>query len=79
MQLENLVKPIDQLSDEELLERLRTIRSNRTSVRPAAKAHAKRAGRKGLQTRVSKVENLIAGLSPEQMQQLLLELGSDNE
>jgi hypothetical protein len=79
MQLADLVKPLDQCTDEELLERLRTIRNNRTSVRPAAKAHAKRAERKGLQTRVSKVENLIAGLSPEAIQQLLLELGESNE
>ncbi len=78
MQLLDLVKPIDKMTDEELLARLRVVRSNRTSVRPAAKAHAKRAERKGLQARVGKVENLIAGLSPAQLQQLLLELGASN-
>lgn len=75
MQLKDLVKPIDQMSDDELLERLRQIRHNRNTVRPAAKSHAKRAARKGQQGRISKVENILAGLSDEQRQQLLLELG----
>ena len=34
MQLTDLVKPIEQCTDEELLERLRTIRNNRQIVTP---------------------------------------------
>lgn len=74
MQLADLVKPIDQQTDEELLERLREIRNNRNTVRPAAKAHAKRAAKKGQQGRVKKVEDLLEGLTPEQIAELLSEL-----
>lgn len=75
MQLLDLVKPIEQCTDEELLERLRTIRHNRNTVRPAAKAHAKRAAKKGAQTRMSAVEKLLAGMSEEERQALIAELG----
>ncbi len=77
MQLNDLVKPMDQCSDEELLERLRTIRHNRNTVRPAAKTHARKAAKKGMQGRVGKVDKLIAGLTPEQRAQLILELGGE--
>ncbi len=79
MQLQNLVKPIEDCSDEELLERLRVIRNTRTVIRPAAKARVKRIEQKSLQTKVSKVENLIFGLSPEQLQQLLVKLENTND
>lgn len=75
MQLHDLVKPIDQCTDEELLARLQTIRHNRSVARPAAKSHAKRRAKKGQVTRLNKVESLLSGLSDEQRQQLLLELG----
>lgn len=71
MQLKDLIKPIDQMTDDELMERLRTIRHNRTSSRPAAKAHAKRAAKKGSQGRVAKVEALLEGLSREELLKLL--------
>lgn len=71
MQLKDLVKPIDQMTDEELAERLRTIRHNRTTARPAAKAHAKKAAKKGAQTRINKVEKLLEGLSREELIALL--------
>lgn len=77
MQLTDLVKPLDQCSDEELLERLRAIRHNRNTVRPAAKSHAKRAAKKGQQSRLNKVENLLSGLSEEERLQLLTELGGE--
>ena len=57
------------------MERLREIRNNRNTVRPAAKSHAKRAAEKGQQGRIKKVENLLEGLTPEQIEQLLTELG----
>lgn len=75
MQLNDLVKPIDQCSDEELLERLRVIRNNRNTIRPAAKAHAKRAARKGQQGRMSAVEKLLAGMTPEERAAIIAELG----
>ncbi len=77
MQLNDLVKPIEQMTDEELLERLRVIRNNRNTVRPAAKAHAKRAAKKGAQTRMSKVEKMLAGMSEADRQAILAELGAN--
>lgn len=78
MQLSDLVKPIDQCTDEELMERLRTIRHNRNTVRPAGQARVKRAAKKGTQARVRKVESLIDGLTEAQKQQLILELTGGN-
>lgn len=77
MQLQDLVKPIDQQTDEELMERLRQIRHNRTAVKPAAKDHAKRAAKKGAQTRINKVEDLLKGMSREEILALLGD--EDNE
>jgi hypothetical protein len=77
MQLKDLVKPLDQLSDEELLERLRVSRHNRTVVRPAAESRAKRAAKKGSQTRVSKVESILDELTEAQKLELLRELGGE--
>lgn len=71
MQLTDLVKPIDQLSDDELLEKLRMIRNNRSVVRPAGQARAVRAAKKGGQGRVSKVEDLLKGLTQEEIKLLL--------
>lgn len=71
MQLKDLTKPISDLTDEELMERLRTMRHSRTAIRPAAKAHAKRAAKKGAQGRMSKVDKLLVGLSREEIIQLL--------
>lgn len=76
MQLNDLVKPIEEQSDEELLERLRMIRNNRNTVRPAAASRAKRAAKKGSQTRVSKVEAILEGLTEAQKLELLRELGA---
>lgn len=75
MQLKDLVTPISQLSDEELMERLRAIRHNRNTVRPAAASRAKRAAKKGSQGRVNKVESLLEGLTEAQMLELMQQLG----
>lgn len=77
MQLKDLVTPLDQLSDEDLLERLRTSRHNRTTARPALQYHVKRAAKKGSQTRVSKVESILEGLTDAQKLELLRELGGE--
>lgn len=75
MQLKDLVKPLSEMSDDELMTLLREKRHNRTVARPAGKARAAREVKKGLQGRVSKVENLLAGLTDAQKAQLLLDLG----
>jgi len=75
MQLSDLVKPIEDCSDEELIERLRASRHNRNTVKPAAKSHAKRAAKRGQQGRVNKVEELLAGLSEAEQAEILALLG----
>lgn len=76
MQLQDLVKPIEQMTDEELMEQLRTVRHNRTVVRAGAKVRAKKEAKKGSQGRMSKVASLLEGLSREE---LIALLGEDNE
>ena len=77
MQLSDLVKPIDQQTDEELLERLRAIRHNRTVERPAAKRHAKKAVKKISNAKVSKISSLVEGLNQDEIQKMLLLLGAE--
>ena len=65
MDLSNLVKPIELMTDDELTERLRELRHRREVVRPAATAHKQKAAKKGMQTRISSAEKLLANLSEE--------------
>lgn len=74
MQLKNLVKPLDQLTDEELHERLRQVRHNREVVRPAAAKRTERAETKKSRGKVSAIEKLLAGLSDEDRAKLLSQL-----
>lgn len=74
MKLEDLVKPIDQLTDEELLERLRGIRNNRMVLRPAAKAHSDRAEKKETRKKVDKVTDMFANLSAADKEALIKQL-----
>lgn len=69
--MKDLIKPIEDMTDEELQDRIRQIRSNRTTIRPAAKDHVKRAAKKGAQKRVSNVEKLLEGLTQEEIFALL--------
>ncbi len=78
MQLLNLVKPLDQMTDEELRERLQTIRHNRSVIRPAAQKHKEKPQKDAAKKQASKVDTLLKNLSPEQIKQLLLDLGDDN-
>lgn len=77
MRLENLIKPMDDMSDAELMERLREIRHNRETARPAAAARQKRADSKGKVSskKVTQLETLLASLSPEDRLKLFEGLG----
>lgn len=77
MQLGNLFKPIEEMSDEELRTRIQEIRHNRTVERPAGAARVKRAESKGRAAKINKAQSLLSGLSPEQLKQLLLDLGTE--
>lgn len=78
MKLADLQKPMEDMSDEELLERLREIRHNRFVERPAAKKHeeqeAEKAARPARTRAKSAVEKLVANLTPEQREALMKQL-----
>ena len=74
MDLSNLVKPIELQSDAELISRLKELRHRREVIRPAATAHKKKAARKGMQTRMTAVEKLMAGMSEEERLALIQSL-----
>lgn len=78
MQLKDLVKPLDQQTDEELLERLRTVRHNREVARPVARRKAAKAEKKASTTRLSSAEKMLAGLSMEEQAELLKQLETTN-
>lgn len=63
MQIQDLIKPIDAMSDEELLQRVREMRHRREIIRPAAKAKVERAEKKTSRARVKKTTDLLDGLS----------------
>lgn len=73
-QLDQLVKPLDEMSDEELTARLREIRQRREVTRPAARKREERVETKASRGKVSKVEKLLAGLSPEDIEKLRSQL-----
>lgn len=75
MQLKDLVTPIRDMTDEELREKLRSIRHNRTVVRPAAAKKTERTEKKESRAKVSAVDKLLDGLSPEQKAELIKQLG----
>lgn len=81
MKISGLVKTIDQMSDAELLERVRQIRHNRETIRPAAVKHIERAETKTSRKKVSSVEKLLEGLTDAERANLLaqLELNLENK
>jgi len=79
MQLNDLYKPMSEMTDEELKARLQTIRHNRTVTRPAAATRAKKSASKGNVTRSNKLHAMLSAMGPEEKAQLLLDLGMSNE
>jgi hypothetical protein len=75
VQLNDLVKPIEEMTDEELKQRLFDLRHRREVEKPAAKARVKKAEKKESKKKVSAAEKLLADLSPEDLAALLKELG----
>ena len=75
MQLHDLVKPIEDQSDEELEARLREIRHRRDTIRPAARKHVERAAKKGTKTRVTKTAGMFSNLSEAEKAELIKALG----
>lgn len=77
MQTPELIKTLDQMTDDELLERLRTVRHNREVARPVAKKKADVAEKKTSRKRVSDMDKLLVGMTEEERQQLINSLSED--
>ena len=74
MQLKDIVKPIDQQTDDELLSRLREIRHRREVIRPAARKHIERAETKTARREAAGLNKLVENLSDAEREQLLAKL-----
>lgn len=82
MKLVDLQKPISEMSEDELLIRLREIKHNRFVERPAVKAReereeaqeTRRTGKKA----VNKVDKMLDSMSDEQREQLIKLLSGDS-
>lgn len=73
-QIYSLVKPLDEMSDEELREHLIQLRRRREVERPAAKAIKQKAIEKKNKPKMSAAEKLLSSLSPEDLAALMKEL-----
>lgn len=78
MQLKDITIPLEQLTDDELIERLRGVRRRRTVERPVAKAKAERVEKKATRVRMTATEKLLAALDPEERARLIESLGGTN-
>lgn len=74
MQLKDLVVPIDKQTDDELLERLRSIRHNREVIRPAARRIVEKADKKAATKKASALSKQLELLSEEDKQKLIQQL-----
>ncbi len=75
MQLSDLIKPLDDMTDDELREHLSKIRHSRTKAKPATVNREKRAAKKGATGRISKVDDLFGDMTPEEKAELIRQLG----
>lgn len=78
MQLLNLVKPLEQMTEDELLEHIRKMRHNRSIARPAAKRHSERAEvkteRKASKKRMNTLESALGQLTEAEREALIKQL-----
>lgn len=75
MQIHDLVKTIDKMTTDELLEHVRAMRHRRETLRPAAKKIVERAVKKESKARTTKVDKLVEGMSEDERQKLIALLG----
>lgn len=71
MQLSDLVKPIEEQTDDELRERLQSLRTRREEIRPAKVQHAEKAKKKEGKKIKHGLAKLLDNLTPEQIDMLL--------
>jgi len=68
------VKPISELSDEELIEKLRQVKTNREIIRSAVRKRTERSEKKASRTRLTATTKLFEGLTDEERQELIKKL-----
>lgn len=78
MKIHDLVKPLDQMTDEELLIRVREIRHRRETLRPAAKARAARVEKKTTRKVVDKTAKLLDNLTEAERLALIARLTGES-
>lgn len=71
MRTEDMITSLDQLSDDELMERLRQVRHNREVARPAAARKTAKVEARQSRVKHSTAEKLLAGLSDAERQKLI--------
>ncbi len=74
MQIRDLVKTIEESTDEELLERVRRMRRGREVERPVAAKKAERAEKKETVKKDKKTADILSKLTPEQIARILAKL-----
>lgn len=74
VQLKDITKPIDQMTDDELMTRLRTVRHSRETIRPAARKHIERAETKATRVKMSAMDKVLEGMSDSDREELLKQL-----
>jgi hypothetical protein len=74
MQLKDVVKTVDEMTDEELMERLQQIRHNREVVRPSAAKIAARPAKLESRAKVSALDKSVGKLSPAEKAELIRQL-----
>ena len=77
MQLKDLVRPLDSLSDDELMARLREVRHRRETIRPAAKKYVERAEVKAVRARTSSVDKLLENMTEAEREELIAKLSKE--
>lgn len=75
MQLKDLIKPVEDMTDDELRARLQELRHKREVVRPAAKKHADKAVKKEASKSVKGLSGMLSNMTEEQKAQLIKALG----
>ncbi|HEX6826449.1 MAG TPA: hypothetical protein VF077_09055 [Nitrospiraceae bacterium] len=75
MQIQDLIKPISEMTNEELQEKVRQIRHRREIARPVAAKKAERAEKKATQAKTKKLDKTLDALSEEELLAMIEKLG----
>jgi hypothetical protein len=63
------------MTDEELLERVRQIRHSRETIKPGTAKRVEQKEKKAAGKKKTGLDKMLAGLTPEQIQELIGQLG----